>query len=50
MQKQFVALRRHWGTGNAGRTLDDQRVYTSPEGWLIAERPLVAEAELILTK
>lgn len=45
LQKQFVAVRRHWGTGNAGRTLDDQRVYTSPEGWLIAERPLVDEPD-----
>ena len=47
MQKQFVALRRHWGTGNAGRTLDDQRVYTSPEGWLIAERPFHGEEDSV---
>ena len=40
MRKQFVALRMHWGTGEAGRSTDDPRVYTSPEGWLIAERPV----------
>jgi SRSO17 transposase len=40
LQRQFVALRMHWATGEAGRSLDDPRVYTSPEGWLIAERPI----------
>ncbi|MBC8162252.1 MAG: transposase, partial [Roseiflexaceae bacterium] len=39
MQKQFVAIRMHMGTGEAGRSLDDFRVYTSAEGWLIGERP-----------
>ena len=43
MQKQCVALRMHMGTGEAGRTLDDHRVYTSAEGWLIAERPIAGQ-------
>lgn len=40
MQKQFVAIRMHMGTGEADRSLDDYRVYTSAEGWLIGERPV----------
>ncbi len=38
MGKHFVAVRMYWGIGTAARTLDDQRVYTGAEGWLIAER------------
>ncbi len=40
LRRRFVALRMHWGTGEAARSTDDPRVYTSAEGWLIAERPL----------
>jgi SRSO17 transposase len=40
LRRQFVALRRHWGTGEAGRSTEDPRVSTSAEGWLIAARPL----------
>ena len=47
MQKQFVAIRMHMGTGEAGRSLDDFRVYTSAEGWLIGERPVEDNAEEI---
>lgn len=47
MQKQFVAVRMHMGTGEAGRSRDDFRVYTSPEGWLIGERPVEGKGEEI---
>ncbi len=40
MQKEFAALRMHWGKGCAARSLDDHRTATSAEGWLIGERPL----------
>ena len=45
LQKEFVAVRMHMGTGEAGRSLDDPRVYTSPEGWLIGERPMQGAAD-----
>ena len=45
MQKQFVAIRTHMGTGEAGRSLDGFRVYTSAEGWLIGERPVEGKGE-----
>lgn len=44
MQKQFAALRMHWGKGCQARSLDDPRTTTSAEGWLIAERPLISTA------
>ena len=43
MCKQFVAVRRHGGIGTQARTVDDRRVHTGAEGWLIAERPLPEE-------
>lgn len=43
MRRRFTALRMHWGKGNQTRSLDDHRTKTSGEGWLIAERPLVAD-------
>lgn len=43
MQKQFTALRMHWGKGNQTRSIEDSRTITGEEGWLIAERPLAAE-------
>ena len=46
MQKQFVAIRMHMGTREAGRSLDDFRVYTSAEGWLIGERAVEGNAEI----
>ena len=47
MQKQFVAVRMHMGRGEAGRSLDDFRVYTSPARWLIGERPVKGKGEEI---
>lgn len=47
MQKQFVAIRMHMGTGEAGRSLDDVRVYTSAEGWLIGERAVEGNGQEI---
>jgi SRSO17 transposase len=45
MHKQFVGLRMHMGTGEAGRSLEDPRVSTSPEEWLIGERPVQGKAD-----
>lgn len=45
MCKEFAAARMHWGIGTAARTLDDQRVSTGAEGWLVAERLLPEEEE-----
>ena len=47
MHKQFVALRMHMATGQAGRSLEDSSVYTGPEGWLIGGRPLGDTSEHI---
>jgi SRSO17 transposase len=43
MQVQAVALRVHWATGSSLHSTSHSRVYTVPEGWLLAERP-VSEA------
>src|SRR6266536_3489769 len=43
MCKQFVAIRMHWGIGTEARAVDDSRVHTGAEGWLIAERLLPEE-------
>jgi len=40
MQVQAVALRVHWATGSALHSTSHSRVYTGPEGWLLAERPV----------
>ncbi len=43
--KQFVAMRAHRATGGKNGTisLDNGRVSTGPQGWLLAERPLPGE-------
>src|SRR6266702_3091483 len=40
MQVQAVALRVHWATGSSLHSTSHSRVYTGPEGWLLAERPV----------
>ena len=40
MQVQAVALRVHWATGSPRHSTSHSRVYTGPEGWLLAERPV----------
>jgi SRSO17 transposase len=40
MQIQAVALRVHWATGSSLHSTSHSRVYTGPEGWLLAERPV----------
>ena len=40
MQVQAVALRVHWATGSSLHSTSHCRVYTGPEGWLLAERPV----------
>jgi SRSO17 transposase len=40
MQVQAVAIRVHWATGSALHSTSHSRVYTGPEGWLLAERPV----------
>ena len=42
MQVQAVALRVHWATGSSLHSTSHSRVYTGPEGWLLAERPVPA--------
>jgi SRSO17 transposase len=48
LRKQCAALRVHWATGSpvAGqseRSVNDGRVHTGPEGWLLVEQPLPGE-------
>jgi len=43
MSKQFVAVRMLWAIGTSACTLEDRRVYTGAEGWLIGEKPLPDE-------
>jgi len=40
MQVQAVALRVHWATVSSLHSTSHSRVYTGPEGWLLAERPV----------
>jgi SRSO17 transposase len=40
MQIQAVAIRVHWATGSSLHRTSHSRVFTGPEGWLLAERPL----------
>jgi SRSO17 transposase len=40
MQVQAVAMRVHWATGSPRHSTSHSRVYTGPEGWLMAERPV----------
>src|SRR6266851_651465 len=42
MQVQAVAIRVHWATGSSLHSTSHSRVYTGPEGWLLAERPVPA--------
>jgi SRSO17 transposase len=42
MQVQALALRVHWATGSSLHSTSHSRVYTGPEGWLLAERPVPA--------
>jgi SRSO17 transposase len=42
MQAQAVALRVHWATGAPRHSTSHSRVQTGPEGWLLAERPLLS--------
>ena len=42
MQVQAVTLRVHWATGSSLHSTSHSRVYTGPEGWLLAERPVPA--------
>jgi SRSO17 transposase len=42
MQAQVLALRVHWATGSPLHSTSHSRVYTGPEGWLLAERPVSA--------
>jgi len=41
MQVQAVALRVHWATGSSLHSTSHSRVHTGPEGWLLAERPVL---------
>lgn len=43
MQKQFVSIRVHAGTGCACHSETHGRSWTGPEGWLLGERPLPGE-------
>ena len=40
LQRQFAAVRVHWGTGTPRHSTSHHLVRTGPEGWLLAERPL----------
>lgn len=42
LERQFVAIRARWATGNPnnGHRGKHPRMKTGPEGWLLAERPL----------
>jgi SRSO17 transposase len=41
MQTQVVALRVQWATGAPRHSTSHSRVQTGPEGWLLAERPVL---------
>jgi SRSO17 transposase len=43
LQKQFIAIRVHAGTGCARHSETHGRSWTGPEGWLLGERPLARE-------
>jgi SRSO17 transposase len=43
LQKQFVAIRMHAGTGCARHSETHGRSWTGPEGWLLGERPMPGE-------
>ncbi len=43
LQKQFVAIRVHAGTGCARHSETHGRSWTGPEGWLLGERPMPGE-------
>jgi SRSO17 transposase len=42
--RQVVAVRAHRATGSSRLSIDDRRVTTGLEGWLIGERPLPGES------
>ena len=42
--RQVVAVRAHRATGRDQLSVDDRRVTTGPEGWLIGEQPLPGES------
>lgn len=43
LQKQFVAIRVHAGTGCARHSETHGRSWTGPQGWLLGERPMPGE-------
>ena len=49
MRKRFVAVRMHWGLGTAARTLEDRRVYTGAQGWLIGKNLCLVKRGIVNT-